>query len=49
MDLTEYAVTSLVEYLYTGYIDITSDIQLMLEVAIAAHCFQMQVRSTIIQ
>ena len=43
MDLTEYAVSILIEYLYTGYINITSDIKSLLEVATAAHCFQLQV------
>ena len=43
MDLTEFSVKILVDYLYSGEIDIPSDINLLLDVAIAAQCFQLQV------
>ena len=43
MDLTEYSVNVLVDYLYSGQISIPSDISSLLEVAVAAQCFQLQV------
>ena len=43
MDLTELAVRTLVDYLYTGEIYVESDINILMDVAIAAHCFQLQV------
>lgn len=42
MELTEAAVTALVDYLYTGEIQVESDINILLNLAIAAHCFQLQ-------
>ena len=42
MELTEAAVSVLVEYLYTGEIRVDSDISGMMDIAVAAHCFQLQ-------
>ena len=42
MELTEAAVTALVDYLYTGEIHVESDINTLINLAIAAHCFQLQ-------
>ena len=42
MELTEAAVTALVDYLYTGEIQVESDINILINLAIAAHCFQLQ-------
>ena len=43
MDLTEFSVSVLVEYLYTGCINLKSNLKSLLEVAVAANCFQLQV------
>ena len=42
MELTEAAVTVLVDYLYSGEIKVKSDINILMDIAIAAHCFQLQ-------
>ena len=42
MELTEAAVSALVDYLYTGEIQVESDINILMNIAIAAHCFQLQ-------
>ena len=42
MELTEAAVTALVDYLYSGEIQVESDINILMDIAIAAHCFQLQ-------
>ena len=42
MELTEAAVSVLVDYLYTGEIRVDSDISAMMDIAVAAHCFQLQ-------
>ena len=44
MELTEAAVSALVDYLYTGEIQVESDINILMNIAIAAHCFQLQER-----
>ena len=43
MELKEAAVSSLVDYLYTGHLALPSHICRLLELATAAHCFQLQV------
>ena len=43
MELKEAAVSSLVDYLYTGHLSLPSNICRLLELATAAHCFQLQV------
>ena len=45
MELKEAAVSSLVDYLYTGHLSLPSNICRLLELATAAHCFQLQVSS----
>ena len=42
MELTERAVRVLVDYLYTGRLCLQSDLVLLLEVARAANCFQLE-------
>ena len=42
MELTEAAVKVLVDYLYSGEIKVKSDINILMNIAIAAHCFQLQ-------
>ena len=42
MELTEKAVTVLVDYLYSGEIKVDSDINILMDIAVAAHCFQLQ-------
>ena len=42
MELAEAAVSVLVDYLYTGEIRVDSDISAMMDIAVAAHCFQLQ-------
>ena len=42
MELTEAAVSALVDYLYTGEIQVESDINNLMNIAIVAHCFQLQ-------
>ena len=49
MELKEAAVSSLVDYLYTGHLALPSHICRLLELATAAHCFQLQVRSVELQ
>ena len=44
MELTEAAVSALVDYLYTGEIQVESDINILMNIAIAAHCIQLQER-----
>ena len=39
MELTEAAVSALVDYLYTGEIQVESDINILMNIAAAAHCF----------
>ena len=43
MELKEAAVSSLVDYLYTGHLALPSHICRLLELATAAHCFHLQV------
>ena len=42
MEMTEAAVKVLVDYLYSGEIEVKSDINILMDIAIAAHCFQLQ-------
>ena len=42
MELTERSVRVLLDYLYTGQIYLKSDLVLLLEVARAADCFQLE-------
>ena len=42
MELTEAAVKVLVDYLYSGEIKVKSDINILMDIAVAAHCFQLQ-------
>ena len=48
MELTEAAVSALVDYLYTGEIQVESDINILMNIAVAAHCFQLQERFIIL-